>query len=179
VVLPDVIELIAGLDGGGTFTLAGREVFEDLTATQGANVVFLYVQELPLILKAPLNAAYMFLYPFLSIKHAFAGDHFDLRSITMNLIVPMYSFWLNAWFISGAITKVPASSKYRQVVIATLAGLILIGIYSLQTRHKTIIYPLYYLVVVAGLKYSPPNARIIGYICSVLFIALQVISNVR
>lgn len=164
----------AALASGAAVDLFGREVIDDLVATENANVVFLAVQDLPFVVKLFLNGAYMFVYPFLSPRYAFASTSFDLRGITMNLLVPVYALWLNAWFIAGAITRQRALLRQVGIVAAVIVSLLLIGTYSLQTRHKTILYPLFYIVVAIGLCRATPAERRVGYWCSGLLLLLQV-----
>jgi hypothetical protein len=154
--------------------LLGREVIDDLTATENANIVFLAVQELPFPVRLILNGAYMFLYPFLSPRYAFAGVDFDLRALTMNLLFPVYAIWLNAWFIAGVLCRRHVLKRQREIVWAIIVGLLLIGTYSLQTRHKTVLFPLYYIVVTIGLCRATPSERRIGYWCSSMLALLQV-----
>jgi len=170
---PDLSDLAAGTSEGGGIGFLGRELLDGLTADPDGNVVFLSIQELPFLIKLFLNGAYMFLYPFLSPRYAFAGDYYDVRAITMNLIVPIYSFWLNAWFFAGAFSKARIAKRQTQVLVAVAVAFLLIGTYSLQTRHKTIIYPLYYFIIAIGFASATPKARRLGYSCSSLLLLLQ------
>ena len=177
--VPELSELGAGTTEGGRVTLLGRELFTGLTSNSDGNVVLLSIQELPFFIKLFLNGAYIFLYPFLSLKAAFAGEYFDLRSIMMNLVTPIYAFWLNAWFIAGALSRVRVTKKQTSIIIAVIVTLLLIGTYSLQTRQKTTIYPLYYFIVAIGFNRAPLRARQTGYLCSFFLILLQVALNFR
>jgi len=164
---------------GATIALQGREIFEDLAAVENVNRIFLAIQDLPLLIKVVLNACYMFLYPFLSPRILFDSEYFDLRTLAMNLVIPVYAIWLNAWFIAGAIGRSHVASRQRNIVAAFAIGLILIGTYSLQTRHKTILYPLYYIVVAIGLCRSSPAERRVGYWCSAMLTLLQIVFAFR
>lgn len=158
--------------------LTGRVLYDDLANSDG-NAIFRYFQELPFLLKFLLNGAYIFVYPFLDPREAFSTLYFDARAVTMGLIVPVYAYFLNAWFIAGTLTKVRAMKRQKQVVLAVLVTILLIGTYSLQTRHKTIIYPLYYLVVAVGFAYARPTERRIGYIGSFALAAAQLAISLR
>jgi len=154
--------------------LLGRELFADLTADPDANKLFLSIQDLPFFIKLFLNGAYIFLYPFFGPRYIIGADYFDLRSITMALVVPIYAFWLNAWFFAGALTRLRVASRQRSIVMAVVVALLLIGTYSLQTRHKTIIYPLYYYVIAIGFTSATQLARRFGYIFSSMLLLLQI-----
>jgi len=176
---PDLATLATGTSDGGAIGFLGRELFSDLTADQSGNTLFLALQELPFVVKLFANAAYIFLYPFLSVKYAFSGDYFDLRAVTMNLVLPVYGLWLNAWFIAGVLTKVRVARRQTRIVAAVIVGLMLIGTYSLQTRHKTVIYPLYYMVIATGFCHATPKDRRIGYAISGSLVAAQVVLALR
>jgi len=74
---------------------------------------------------------------------------------------------------------VRAMERQRAIVVAIVVILLLVGIYSLQTRHKTIIYPLYYLIVAVGFSNATPFARRCGYVISGSFLLLQIASALR
>jgi hypothetical protein len=154
--------------------ILGREIIPELTANPDANLLFLSIQELPYIIKLLLNAAYIFLYPFFGPRYVIGADYLDLRSITLNLVVPLYAFWLNAWFVAGTLTRLRVAARQRHIVVAIVVSLLLIGTYSLQTRHKTIIYPLYYFIVAVGFTSATPFARRCGYIFSGASLLLQI-----
>lgn len=174
-----LIEFAAEELGGGRLALEGRDLMDVLSSDPEGNTLLLAIQELPFPIRVLLNGAYIFAYPFLSLKNAFPGGFFDLRSIALNLITPIYAFWLNAWFVAGILTRVRLARRQVAIVVAVLFTFLLIGTYSMQTRHKTIIYPLYYVVVAIGISRADARARRAGYACSGAFLALQVAMQFR
>ena len=168
-------ELLPGGDAIAQLSLTGREVWTDLRADAGSNAIFLALQEQTFLVKFILNGAYMFAYPFLNLTGSFATPYFDVRTVVMGLVVPIYAFWLNAWFIAGALTRVKAMDRQRQVIYAFAITLLILGTYSLQTRHKTIVYPLYFLVIAVGMIRAKPTERQIGYFASFVLVAIQVL----
>jgi hypothetical protein len=157
----------------------GREVFSDLTADPDSNSLFLAIQDLPFGIKLFVNAAYIFLYPFLNLRTVVGAEYFDLRNVTLSLIVPIYAFWLNAWFFAGALTATRTIDRQRTIVVAIVIILMLVGIYSLQSRHKTIIYPLYYIVIAVGFTNATAIARRCGYILSAALLLLEIAAVLR
>lgn len=153
--------------------LDGREIIADLKADASANQIFLAIQDQPFLIKFFLNGIYMFLYPFFSPSSAFAGIHFDTRAVLLNFVAPIEAIWLNAWFFAGVLTRKKALLKQRNLVVAMFVSLLAIGTYSLQTRHKTIIYPLYYAIVAVGLVKSTSAERRLGYALSGLIFAVE------
>lgn len=162
-----------------TISFSGREVIEAFTADPSGNQWFLWLQQLPLWQKLPLNGIYMFLYPFIGLDNAFPGGLIDARGILLNLIYPLLALWLNAWFVAGGITSVKAARNQKQLLIAFLITLVLIGTYSLQPRHKTIIQPLFYILCAIGLVRARPAERHLGYGISGVILLFQIIMTVR
>jgi hypothetical protein len=156
-------------------SVTGREVFNDLRADAGANAIFLALQEQPFLIRFVLNGVYMFVYPFLAPIDAFNTPYFDVRTVMMSLVIPVYAFWLNAWFIAGAITRVRAMNRQSLVLWGMIVTLLIVGTYSLQTRHKTIIYPLYFLIIAIGMVRAKPSERQIGYAASFALVAVQLV----
>jgi hypothetical protein len=169
------VRIFGGTVDGGAVGLLGRDLYMDLIVNaSGTNRIFLAIQSQVFPVRLVLNALYMFLYPFLSFRAAFETAYFDLRSVTMSLAFPIYAFWLNAWFIAGITTRKKVISHQSQIIAATLTGYALIGTYSLQTRHTTILFPLFYLLVAMGFTSSPKSIRQFGYLCSGLLMMFQV-----
>jgi hypothetical protein len=181
VVLPLAIEYVSGLYGlgGGVVGLLGREVYTDLSADSSVNAVFLMIQEMPFVVRLVLNAAYIFLYPFLAVRMVLDAPQFDARSFLLNIVTPIYSLWLNAWFFAGALRGKPVIDRQRAITVAIGVILMLVGTYSLQTRHKTIIYPLYYILVAVGFARATPVSRRLGYGMSGLLVLVQIASQFR
>jgi hypothetical protein len=176
---PLVIEQFESSYGEVKIGFLGRELIADLTADPDANAIFLTIQEFPFGIRVFLNAAYIFLYPFLTLRTLGDTESLDLRNIAMSVVVPIYSFWLNAWFVAGVLSPIRILDRQRQIVGAIVMTLVLVGTYSLQTRHKTIIYPLYYMIVAAGFSAATPFARRCGYIFSGLLLLVQIASLFR
>ena len=107
------------------------------------------------------------------------AQQFDLRSFLLNIVAPIYSLWLNAWFFAGALRGKPVIDRQRAITVAMVVILMLVGTYSLQTRHKTIIYPLYYLLIAVGFAKATQNSRRLGYALAGLLFFVQVASQFR
>lgn len=172
--IPDALEYLSAHYKVGAVNFLGREIFAELTDASAGNEFFLAVQELPFAVKVPLNAAYIFLYPFFRPDAVTHASHFDIRTFLMSIVIPVYSYWLNAWFFAGALSAKPVIDRQRAIAAAIVVILILVGTYSMQTRHKTIIYPLYYLMVAIGFAKAAPLARRTGYVLSSVLLLVQI-----
>jgi hypothetical protein len=159
--------------------LTGRDFTDVLTVDPSANQILVAIQDMPFWAKFPLNGAYMFIYPFFSMNTAFGGPYFDVRYVTMNFVFPVLTLWFNAWFFAGVITRAKVGGGHRFIVLAFVVTLLLVGTYSLQSRHKTIIQPLYYLIAAIGWKRAGPGERQIGYVLSGVLLLLEIGISVR
>jgi hypothetical protein len=176
---PLAIEFVASNLRLDSIGILGREVLAEQGADSSVNAIFLAIQENPFIVKLILNAAYIFLYPFLTLQPLVESSHFDLRSILLGIVVPVYSLWLNAWFFAGMFRGQPAIDRQRALSVAFVVILLLVGTYSLQTRHKTIVYPLYYLLIAIGFARATPVSRRVGYALSGILLFVQLASALR
>lgn len=152
---------------------SGREIFDDLESGNG-NVIFLFIQNQSFVIKLILSSLYVFLYPFLNSTGSITDHGVDMRTILVNVVYPIYLFWLNAWFFSTFLDKNIKFDKKKLLIIAFIVGFFMIGIFSLQTRHKTIMLPLYYIFVAIGFSLSSKNSKLIGYTISGSWVLIQI-----
>lgn len=157
-------------------TYVGREVFGDLEGDENVNVIFLFIQKQNVLLKIILSSLYIFLYPFLSFKGVLSAEGFDIRTFLLSVISPIGFFALNAYFFSAYLSL---KREYKHLLLSIIFGFMLIGVFSLQTRHKTILLPLYFIVVAIGYEYSTKNAKKIGLILSSIWLITQVVLTFR
>ncbi len=134
---------------------------------------FLWVQQLPGLQRLLLATIYMFLTPFLTWTVQ-PTEGFDLRILLVSVIYPLYIFWVHAVALAGLISKHPHLQKAWVIFGSFLVGCFLIGVYSTQSRHKTIIQPLYYVLAGIGWHWADPVARKVGAILSVVWLLVQI-----
>jgi len=134
---------------------------------------YLWIQELPWPTRILLSTVYMFLNPFFTWTLV-PTRGFDVRIVMMSMIYPLYILWVHAVAVAGLISRHPHRQKAFIIFGAFLVGCFLVGVYSLQSRHKTIIQPLYYVVAAIGWHWADPLAKSFGGILSVLWLLAQV-----
>jgi hypothetical protein len=161
-----------------TMGLGGRD-YSELTTDPSGNQILLAIQQMPFWEKFPLNGAYMFVYPFFGLSTAFGGPFFDMRFVAMNFVFPILALWFNAWFFAGVITRAKVGGGHRLIVLAFGFTLLLVGTYSLQSRHKTIIQPLYYLIGAIGMRRASPGERQVGYVASGALLLVEIAISLR
>jgi hypothetical protein len=149
----------------------GREMYEDIYNKN--NSIFVSIQESNFIIKLIAGGLYFFSYPFFSYAEFFAFENFDLRTFLTSIIMPIYAIGLNAFFIAAILTKSSELKKINMLILAVLVVYILLGTYSLQTRHKIIVQSVFYTIVVFGLFKSKHHSKLIGFFISISIFALQ------
>jgi hypothetical protein len=157
-------------------SLVGREVFENLKEENNANQIFLLIQNQNFILKALLSAFYIIFYPFLNFKGIFNANGIDTRTFLLNIVYPIEQLFLNTYFFSAFLTL---KKEFRPLLLSFSIGFILLGLFSLQTRHKTIFLPIFYVIVAIGVTYSSRNTKIIGASIASFWLILQFLIAIR
>lgn len=173
-----IVEEVTALLVEKGITASGREVYDNLTEG-GGNPIFLFIQNQNFLVKAVLSSMYVFLYPFFTFSGLLNDDGLDPRAFLLNIIYPIYLFWLNAWFFAAVFQKNPRFRQQYLWLIVFIVGFLLVGIFSLQTRHKTILMPLYYLFVSIGFCYSNKKYKTLGYILSLIWLLIQIALSLR
>ena len=153
----------------------GRELYSDLTDDRNLNNnrVFLLIQSQPFFLKSILSGLYIFTYPFLSFSGIISSKGLDLRTLLVSFVYPIYSIWLNAWVFSIYFHTIREFKNINILKILLVLSCIIIGVFSLQTRHKTIITPLYYILAAIGYQYSGKIYKYWGFILSFFWFFAQ------
>lgn len=126
--------------------LFGREIYEDLNSDFGENRILLFILEKPFVFRVFFSFLYLFLYPFFDIAFVKNYKFFDLRTILVSIIYPIYAIWLN-YRVFALIIYRKTFRRSVNFLSVYIMGLVLIGLYSIQTRHKTIVLPLLYISI--------------------------------
>jgi hypothetical protein len=142
---------------------SGREMLGDFLTGSEDSVIFFFIQSQPLIIRAVFSSLYIFTYPFFNFSRLTSVHGIDARSLLINFIYPLYSIFLNGWFFSVFCGNIKAIKDIKAIKIAFVVTCVLIGLFSLQTRHKTIITPLYYVITAIGCHSSSRQAKYIGF----------------
>jgi hypothetical protein len=140
--------------------------------TGGGRGTFVWIQLQPTPIRLVLASLYMLLTPFFTIQPTGTGA-FDFRIFLMGVIYPIFAFFIHAWALTAVVVKYRSSETARLLLTTFLAGCLLIGVYSLESRHKAVIQPIYYIIAAMGLRLAPPATRIVGYSVSAAWLVIQ------
>jgi hypothetical protein len=123
----------------------GREVFYSLESGNKENKIYLLLLNQPIYIKLLLTGIYFYLYPWISFTNIKNSFGLDIRTIFINIIYPILNVAYNYFFLLTLNSK---KEKYnKNLIIIYIVGLSLLGTYSLETRHKTILIPILYLIL--------------------------------
>lgn len=150
-----------------------REGIDELFEQVGRGA-FMWVLSQPLEFRLPLSMAYMYLQPFLAFSNINSPFGFDTRLLLNNVAYPVWFAFVNAWVFASLFVKGPSRPAVRATAAAFLMGCFLIGVFSLESRHKVMIQPLFYVMAATGLHLAPEKAKSIGYGCSALWLVAEV-----
>lgn len=153
-------------------------VINEYVATGGRGA-FVWVQQQPLALKLVLAPLYMLLNPFFSVTGVLNPAGFDMRTFLVTVIYPIFAIAVHAAVIAALLSPHPFRQRAFWIFATFMLGCLLVGVYSLQSRHKTIILPLYYVIAGIGFHWAGSNARLVGYAVSATWFIAQVGYAVR
>lgn len=164
-------EYLLSLISAQEVSFMGRELYEDVSKREES--IFLSIQDSTFIVKLLFGGMYFFVYPFFSFKELLGYENFDLRTFLISIIMPVYSIWLNTYFISAVFVKDSGVRKLLPYIVAVLVVYMLLGTYSLQTRHKTIVQALFYIVVAIGYFKGSRFSNRVGFAAAISLFSLQ------
>lgn len=150
-----------------------REGQDETLAGGFGKGTFTRIQSQPLVPRVALSTAYMFLGPFLNPSNLVTADGFDTRILLMNVVYPLWVLPVYAWFFAAAFARKEFRSALRRWVVMFLVACFLIGVFSLQSRHRVAVQPLFYAIAASGAMTAPPRVRMAGFGLAGLWIIAQ------
>ena len=116
----------------------------------------------------------MYLSPFLSLRGLVTSFGFDARLFLSNVVYPLWAFPVHAWVFASLFGQAKYRSAIRATLLAFFVGCFLVGVFSLQSRHKVLIQPLFYVLAACGLQFGSQTSRNTGYGLSALWLIVQI-----
>jgi hypothetical protein len=167
-----IYHLFNGTGEGGQVSILGRELIAGMDNNNSENALFLTIKRLPFIFNFLLSGLYVFFYPFINMKQIFETNLFDTRALVLSFFCPIYFTFMNTFFFSALFVDSCKLINKRILIFAYMILLCLIGVYSLQGRHKVISMPFYYIIVSIGMIYSNYKQKLYSFLLSLsLFVA--------
>jgi hypothetical protein len=137
----------------------------------GGKGAFSYIQRSPLILRAPLSTIFMWFMPFFHPADMLGPTGIDIRGLLLSVLLPFWLFWPHAWVFSLLITRF--RHQFIGPILVFVCACFLIGMISLESRHRTIVQPLYYVLAATGYCLTNRTQKFWGYCISGTWLLIQ------
>jgi hypothetical protein len=157
-----------------SLTILGRDFSSTLSDVVSENGIFYKIQELNFIQKFFIAPIYIFLYPFFSINFFNNINGFDIRSFFLSFVYPIEGIFLYPLFFAGIFIRNYFKKNHSfYLKLFFIIGFIMLGLISLQTRHKTVFMPFFYYFVALGTIENSIWKRLILLSISIVWFSLQ------
>jgi len=150
---------------------------EDNLITKRSSVYF-QIFSSPWYIRLPLGVLFFWGAPFITLKNMFVLNTFILRGVFEQLFGILFIFYIPVYFQSFF------SLFHRNKLwinfglhLAYMAGIVILSQMSIQVRHKTMIMPLFYLILYSGFINKSIIGRIIGIIVSIILLFITIYVN--
>ena len=177
-----VVGVVARLSGSNELSFF-RSDYIASTLVRSVNVdkgtsTFYALMSLPPYLRTPLTFVFFWGSPFLSLGSLSSDGVWIPRMVLSNLF-SIFFFFYASWFLRGTLRVV----KDRRpgmvlVLIAFMAGVLILSQASMQLRHKTVMMPLFYLVTAAGVTSPYVSLRALGWAFTLALFVFSGVLNV-
>jgi len=160
-------------------TLTGREDFVNIYYSQFNGTVIYSIYSLPLALRLVFGSLFFFFQPFLKFDFWIEGI-FNLRKFLVSFIMPIIFLYYYRYFFS-ALYYALLNHKNKVLYFFIFLVILVIGLsqFSVQARHKTMIMPLYYILIAYGFENKTKNSDFVGLIFTSLIFAVQLIFLIK
>jgi hypothetical protein len=157
-----------------SLTILGRDFSSTLSDVVSENGIFYKIQELNFIEKFFIAPIYIFLYPFFSVTFLKNINGFDARAFFLSFVYPIEGIFLYPLFFAGFFIRNHYKKNYSfYLKIFFIIGFIMLGLISLQTRHKTVFIAFYYYFVALGTIENSIWKKLILLSISIVWFFLQ------
>lgn len=173
IVIYQFLPLIFGSQFSESIT---RDDFVESFLSQYEDTLLHTISILPIYLRIPLVTLFFLFAPFLNLTVYTLGV-FNLRMILFVIAFPLYFAYHSKAFFAAIIQMLhkPTGLLVNTVLLIIFSCTVL-GLFSLQLRHKIPLMPLYYIVIACGyFQVEKPLYKISGVILAVLLLTIQII----
>ena len=142
------------------------EGFIARSADKKDSVSILYsISNLPAPLRIPSSFAFFHTAPFISLQLVRDGvfvPRLALGCLVGFLNIFFLGYWTRSFFISYRERNLPVANLMWRIHLVYLAGIFMVSTFSLQMRHKTMLLPVFCILVAHGLSVTDASARRMG-----------------
>lgn len=146
---------------------------EDTLAGGFGKGAFTLIQNQSLLPRVALSTVYMYLGPFLNPANLVTPHGFDTRILLTNVIYPLWALPAYALFFAALFSRPAFRGVLRRWAVMFFVACFLIGVFSLQSRHRVVIQPLFYAIAASGAVASSALVKLLGFGLAGLWIIAQ------
>ncbi|MEM6287664.1 MAG: hypothetical protein AAF845_10950, partial [Bacteroidota bacterium] len=140
------------------------------------NSTLFTIMNQPFFVRIPLGFTFFFGSPFLKPEVIFVQGMFVPRNLLAVVAFPLVFLFSVRYFVRGAVSAVVRRHGLAIMMFGVFCVLLLIiSQASLQLRHKTLVMPLFYVLVGYGAAYSTRTGRLLGAAAAGAFALVQVV----
>jgi hypothetical protein len=154
-------------------SFAGRELFVEDYLSKFSDSIIYKIFSLPLYYRIPVGGTFFFFLPYFNFNYITEGV-FNLRKFITEFIMPLLFIIYFGWLFRGVtlafIKKNYTILKFFFILIFLV---VLISQFSIQVRHKTMIMPLFYILIAFGFYSTNRTSIVFGNFVSLFLIVLQ------
>ncbi len=136
--------------------------------------IFYIINQQPTIIRIPLGFLFFIAAPFFSLN--FVNNGVFIPRYFIQHAFPLLFLFYFKYFIQGVHSSlVNKDSKIINLIIVFIIGIIILSQLSMQLRHKTMLMPLFYIIVAYGYYNSTKISKEIGIITAICLLILQIV----
>lgn len=153
-----------------------REDYQESFLAQSGDSVLSTIGNLPAIIRIPLGFVFFFCSPFFSIN-AFYNNGLYIPRGFISMLFPILFLFYVKYFFQGIVYEFK-SRKLNFIKIfflVFLVDILLLSQLSLQLRHKTMIMPLFYILVAYGSTYKTKLGTLLGNTAFFFLVLVQLV----
>jgi hypothetical protein len=148
--LPFLITISSGKLSASLF----REDIIGVLTRMDADAFLLKLTKLPFLPRIILLGIFFFFAPFLKFRFYTLGV-FNIRFIMMSLVAPVVLIFCWSNILKSSLFSISTPrNNIRYIFLIAVFIAICLGVFSLQSRHKTVLMPFLYILMASG-KYLP------------------------
>jgi hypothetical protein len=156
------------------------EGFIGKAAKEKGSVSFLYqISTMPDLIRIPVSFLFFLFLPYFTLTFVKYGTLIPRSVLSLTVVIVNFIFikyWIQSLLSSCRESKFIHMNIILYMHISYIIGILMVATMSLQPRHKTMLLPLFCILVAHGVTVSEVKYRRIGFACMVVLIIMNVLN---
>lgn len=132
------------------------------------------IMALPFPINIILSTVFFFFIPLLTLPQEVEG-HYLVGNIFQGFLTPVFMFFLWKYIFNASIVAFYYKNKdaARKILYMVLLFALLLGVISMQSRHKTVLFPILCILAAYGKVNYNKRCNVLSVLLSLIVIGLQ------